>query len=301
MSAGHKFSGDKLLFLGAAVIFILSCNWIRVRQADIRHLRQWPLPSVRTGSAYRPEKWPMPDATSRSWPGPPTPAAGSGWNYEVFTPPPIYSNADATEFSVAAPLPTGASPSELEGELLAVKPEPFRLQLMGYVGGPGSYRGVFVRPGQPGTLLIREGQDLPELGLTLLRLMVKNNTGLIGGPTRAQAILRDARCGENVVLDCRSIRHTGALLAVLRSAGERQPRECREGDNWSSSGVAYRIERIQLDPPLIALTRSGPDQLHPERKVLLPVSADHRPGTIIANASASSPGSRPAGLATDHD
>lgn len=89
MNAGIKISGEKLLLLGAVAVFILSCVWVRGRQAEIHRLQHWPLLGQPSGPAYRPEKWPPPEATSRDWPSPPTPASGADWHYEVFTPPRI--------------------------------------------------------------------------------------------------------------------------------------------------------------------------------------------------------------------
>jgi hypothetical protein len=301
MTARINISDGKLLLVGAAGIFILSCVWVGAGQEDIRRLRRPWVAFAGPGPAYHPGSWPRPDATVRDWPSPTAQSSGPGWNYEVFTPPVIYSNALATDFRVAAPARQGADSTRLNGELLAVKPEPYRLQLMGYVGRPGDYRAIFVRPGQPGTLLMREGQDLPDLGLTFLSLVVKNFSGDPAGRAPAQAILHDARSGENVVLECRSIRHTGVLLAVLRTAGERQPREWREGDAWTAGSVMYRVERIQLAPPEVIVTRRGPEHSRPERMELYPAHGDNHPVRKIVSASAITAGSTAAGLASDRD
>lgn len=304
MTARINNTEGKLLCGGAAVILILSCVWVGRGQAGLRHLRHRSVALAVTGSAYQPEKWPQPEAQVRDWPSPVAQASGTGWCYEVFTPPVIYANAPATGFTVGQPTQNGADPALLDGELLAVKPEPYRLQLMGYVGLPGQYRALFVRPGQPGTLLIREGHCMADLGLILRSIKVDNISRLPGGSAQVratQAILHDARSGEDVVLDSRTTRHTGALLAVLRAAGERRSRERREGDDWTLGTVTYRVERIQLDPPEVVLTRPGVDPSRPARMVIHPASGVHHLGQPSANSSAVTTISTAAGLASARD
>ena len=89
----------------------------------------------------------------------------------------------------------------------------------------------------------------------------------------AFAVLQDDRSGADVVLDSRSPKFTATPLAVLRSpAGDSSPRELREGESFSDGISTYLIERIQLDPPEVAVTREAPGLPAPESRILHPVT-----------------------------
>lgn len=280
MSPAQPLSLAKL----AAVFSLLACAgsvaWVVLQQGRVRQAG---------GAAVLPEFGgaplesrplaPLAMETPR-WPQPPAQSQGGGWIYEVFTPPVIFYNAAARSFAVTAPqYANEALPTAFGLELLAVKREPFRLQLTGYFGGPGDYLGAFVSPGQPQTLLAREGRRFAELGLTLQSLDVRKVALQTEAPgpvwdIAAFAVLLDERTGAQVTLDNRAPLLTDTPLAVFQITGNQgRPREFREGDTFADEQASYRIERIQLEPPEVVVARTTPGLPVPEIRVLRPAAA----------------------------
>jgi hypothetical protein len=260
----------------------LSLAWTWRQQAGIRHVRGETVTPVLTGQPYAPTAWHLPDTTVAAWPKAPTQSQGGGWLYEVFTPPIIYYNTGARSFAVSPPqYPTlTEQPGGLVFglELLAVKLEPYRLQLLGYFGEPGDYLAAFGGSRSPETLLARTGRRFEQLGLTLKSFEVRKVTVESGaaGPVydvAALAVLQDEQTGAEVVLDSRSRKLTDTPMAVFKLPGATgRPRELHEGDTFDDDGTTYRVERIQLDPPEVVVARITPGLPVPEMRVLRPAA-----------------------------
>ncbi len=270
---------DPLLFAVALAAAGLSAGWVWRQQAGLRALQNEPVTPVLTGSAYVATGWPALEATAVVWPKAPAQSQGSGWLYEMFTPPVIYYNPDARSFAVTPPDALAAPEGTGFGlELLAVKLEPYRLQLLGYFGAPGDYLAAFVSPHSPETLLARTGRRFDLLGLTLKSFAVRTVAAESGaaGPVcdvAALAVLQDEQTGAEVVLDSRVRKLTDTPLAVFQLPGVPGPaRELHEGDTFAGEGATYRIERIQLDPPEVVVARSAPGLPVPEMRVLRPAA-----------------------------
>jgi hypothetical protein len=73
-----------------------------------------------------------------------------------------------------------------------------------------------------------------------------------------------------VTLDSRARKLTDTPLARLKLATEKQPRELREGDEFTDATAIYRVERVQLDPPEVVISRQVAGLPLPETKVLRP-------------------------------
>ena len=212
-------------------------------------------------------------ATAAQWPKPSPQSGGHGWVYEVFTPPVIYYSPLAGTFTV---MPPETAAGAYGFELLTVELEPYRLQLAGYYGNPDELVGAFTSRQLAAPLLGRNGRHFPELGLTLRNLEVRKVPVNPGGPVpafevAAIATLFDERAGTEVTLDSRTRKLTDTPLARLRFANEKQPRELREGEEFSDASATYRIEHVQLDPPEVVISRRVANLLQPETKVLRPV------------------------------
>jgi hypothetical protein len=199
----------------------------------------------------------------REWNPPVAQSRGPGWVYDVFTPPAIVR--DSTSGRLALDLPEGGAPAELE--LIAVKREPYRLQLTGYFGGPGNYTVVFAREKSPGVVLARGGFCFEPSGLILQSFANKGMSGEPDAP--AEAVLLDWGTGERVVLVCGRRKLTDVPFAVVQagSAGG-PPVELREGDSFHSAGSDYRVEHITLEPAEVSLTTISPDPAQIKRCVL---------------------------------
>ena len=276
---------EKLLLALVTAGLAVSCLWLRQQQPGIRLLRMQPIAAQLSGSAYELSGLRLPEATTAVWPKAPAQSHGSGWLYEVFTPPVIYYNTLARSFTVTPPLylADGGTPFGLE--LLSVKLEPFRLQLVGYFGGPNDYLAAFTSPSQPETLLAREGRHFERLGLTFKSFEVKkvvvehNDTWPVYDVT-GLAVLLDDKTGAEVVLDSRARKLTDTPLAVFKLLnGDGKPRELHEGDTFTDDTSTYRIERIQLEPPEVVVAKQTPGLPLPETRVL-------HPGAQVAGESA---------------
>lgn len=147
--------------------------------------------------------------------------------------------------------------------LLAVKPEPYRFQLIGYLGHAGAYKALFSSQGSAETLLAEAGLRLGDSGMVLQSFSVRplavgeNEAGPVHEAV-AQAVLRDELTGAELTLDSRGPCLTGRWLAVLQPAPARgAPREVGEGDLLVLDDVVYRVQRIRPDPAEIVLQRDG--------------------------------------------
>lgn len=262
--------------LGAAVAVLLgSAAWFWRQQDRITLLRAQPAAAPLSGEAYARLKFPAPARAPKAWAKPAAQSQGAGWIYELFTPPVIYYHAQARAFSVTPPsiFQDGAVAFGLE--LLDVRRELYRLQLMGYLGEPQDYLAAFVSTELPETLLARPGRRFDELGLSLVDFTVRKvNLAAPAEPPvydiAAFAVLTDERTGERVTLDNRERKFTDTPLAVLRVGPKAPPREVREGDEFSDEQATYRIERIQLFPPEVVVARQVPGLPFPELRVLKP-------------------------------
>lgn len=280
MSELIKTNYDKLLVALAAAVLAVSGGWMWSHHVDIIRLRHQPVTAELAGAAYAASGLPLPETKPAVWPKPTAQSQGSGWLYEVFTPPVIYYNALAKSFTVAPPvnLADGGAPFGLE--LLDVKFEPYRLQLVGYFGEPGDYLAAFVSPNQPETWLARSGRRFDQLGLTLKsfdvrKIVVAHTDAWPVYDVAALAVLFDEKSGTEVVLDSRARKLTDTPFAVLRLVADGSaPRTLHEGDTFSDDTGSYRIERIQVDPPEVAVVRQTPGLPLPEIRILRPAGKD---------------------------
>lgn len=222
-----------------------------------------------------------------TWNPPPPQSRGREWVYDTFTPPEIFYHARAKQFTVRPPAGLGDETTEAFGvELVSVRPEPFRLQLIGYVGDEGKWRGTFENVATGEVFLGGAGRRVPELGLVIESLDVKPQpVALAESMTTWQRVatarVRDERAGREVLLTHRERQVTDSRFAVLAVAGETAAREVRAGDSFKVGPVTYRVDRIQLSPVAVEMTRESPDLAQPDRRTLTPRPlevTDEKPG-----------------------
>lgn len=265
--------------LGAACALAVGAGaWAWQQQAGLRALRAQPEAAALTGAAYARAEFAAPARAPKAWGKPAPQSQGGGWIYEIFTPPVIYYHASARAFSVTPPSAFQDSALAFGLELLDVRRELYRLQLMGYLGSAQDYLAAFVSPQLPETLLARPGRRFEELGLTLRDFAVRKVNVAAPGELpvydiAAFAVLQDERTGEEITLDNRARRFTDTPLAVLRLGAQAKPREVREGDEFTENDATYRIDRIQLDPPEVVVAKQVPGLPFPELRVLKPAGA----------------------------
>lgn len=228
-------------------------------------------PAVVDAVAVKTDTWTPPSAQSR----------GRDWIYDTFTPPEIFYSARSRQFTVRPPTGlTDDEPSEAFGlELVSVRPEPFRLQLIGYVGADGNWRGTFenVRSGE--VFLAAAGRRVPSLALSIKSLDVRPQPIEIAQSmtTRqrvATVVVRDENTGRDVTLTHRERQFTGTLFAFVAATGQAATREVRAGDTFTLGQATYRIDAIQNTPPTIEVTKESPNLAQPDIRTLTPRESD---------------------------
>ena len=291
---------EKRVAVVAATVLIANLGWVtwRHRRAVpptepalarlVSAALEFNLPAV-TPTDRAPFAWLRPAAAERD---------GRGTPADLFTPP----ASDAT----SSPLATAAiqSADAAEGdepfglELVRVEPEPFRLQLAGYYFGPEGLVAAMVGPAGDEPLFGHDGTEFGALGLTLLSLDLNRFAAESGGTQAAPevaavAVLWDDVAGGEVVLDSRARQTTGRLRAVVRLAESDTRREIVEGATLSDRTHEYRIDRIELDPPAVVVTRFDPKHADTQRRVLRPAADEARgnrkaePGFAAGNSAPS--------------
>jgi hypothetical protein len=228
--------------------------------------------SAQAGSPGAPRCWLEPVAQRR----------GPGWIYDLFTPPAVrYDQRSRTLTATPAPELVSADTDEVSPdlELVEVRREPFRLQLVGYAGGPGELRGIFLDIRKGETTIGRAGDHLAGCGLSVKRLGVTGG-GFRGGAETGEPIVvatvADEATGNEVVITSRGRCWSGTLLALV--ASRRTPgfrRELREGASFALDGASYCVKRIDEDPPLMVIADLADAGI---------VSAIHPPGPPHAPA-----------------
>jgi hypothetical protein len=241
-----------------------------------------PAPTVELANTeYTPKAPDAPAIKTETWAAPGPQSRGRDWVYDTFTPPEIFYNARSKQFTVKPPSSL-MDEEQLEAfglDLIAVRPEPFRLQLIGYAGNEGNWRGTFANVATGQVYVATTGRRFPELGLTLKNFDVPLQTISAGESMTtkqrvAVAVLRDEKSGRDVTLTHRERVFTGTLFAFVATTGEDATREVRPGDTFKIGEASYRIEAITLTPPTVEVTKESPSLSQPDRRVLTPREAD---------------------------
>jgi len=161
-------SQDKILCGAALLLLLASAGWTLLQNSKLEALRNAASANA-PQSAYAPAGIDAPTVSTKTWPVAPSQTRGADWIYDVFTPPEIYYNEATKQFSVTPPvtvtIPEPEAPFGVS--LISVKQDAFRLQLVGYVGGEGDYRGTFEDTVSGETGVGRTGKVFPKLGLAI--------------------------------------------------------------------------------------------------------------------------------------
>lgn len=271
-------NSDKILVGAAALLVVASAaafGWMAMRHPMMTTA---PLPRVELASTpYEPTAPDAPPVKTETWSPPTAQSRGREWIYDTFTPPEIFYNARSKQFTVKPPSSL-LDDDALEAfgiELVAVKPEPFRLQLIGYVGGEGSWRGTFQNVASGEVFLGYAGRRVPALGLTIKSLEVKAQPIRVGDNTTvsqrvATAVVFDERANREVTLTHRERQYTGTVFAFVVATGETATREVRAGEMLKFGETTYRFEEIKTAPASVEVVKESPTLSQPDRRTLLP-------------------------------
>lgn len=179
------------------------------------------------------------------------PSVDAPWTFDLFTPPAVVRNAETGGFA----LMTLESPMVEEGddiELLAVMPPTVRLQLVGYVGERGNWRGVFEDRLTGETHLARAGQHL--LGWRVKDVRVQQNPELRPdnmplSQWLADAELEDVTSGEILRLTNEAPATAAPPRARLRFKPTQDVWEQAVGTERVFGAAVVRLTAVQIEPP----------------------------------------------------
>lgn len=273
---------EKFVLVAAVIGAVASTAIFGVMTMRRSRVPEAPVASVTLSEApYTPTVTDAPVVKTDLWNQPVAQSRGRDWVYDTFTPPEIFYNARSKHFTVKPPVAASDElPEEPFGlELVAVRPEPFRLQLIGYVGGEGNWRGTFQNLVTGEVFLASAGRRVPNLALTIKALDVRAvDVALPKSMTTRQrvatAVVHDERTKRDVTLTHRERQFTGGLSAFVAPAGESGAREVREGESFKLGDASYRVEKISLAPPSIEVTKEASTLAQPDRRTLTPRDAD---------------------------
>jgi hypothetical protein len=139
-------------------------------------------------------------------------------------------------------------------DLVATRELPFRLQLIGHFGEGANLSGIFAADGLAGPLLARNGEELPELGLTVEAIVTTPDAA--ENPDRVVARVRDQRAARLVELPESVRARSGVGAALLAPHG--LPGEAIEflvGEVVEIEGQEFRVESIDVSPASVRLRR----------------------------------------------
>ncbi|MES2693928.1 MAG: hypothetical protein V4773_10680 [Verrucomicrobiota bacterium] len=269
-------SSDKALLSAAAVLILLSAGTFGYLGYKAMLSPSGPIPQVELASVpYEAVGADAPAVKMETWAAPVAQSRGREWIYDTFTPPEIFYSARTRQFTVRPPASLMDDESlEVFGlELVSVRPEPFRLQLIGFVGEEGNWRGMFQNMVTGEMVLGGSGHKVPKLNLTIKEFTVRQQA--IGSPesmtTRqrvANAVVRDEISGTDVILSHRERFFTDTVFAYLAEPGETATREVRSGDVVKIGDASFKIEKIQTTPPTVEIVKESPSLPQPERRVV---------------------------------
>lgn len=278
MTLPRLVSVEKALACVALSVVVVTSAWWWQQQTTLRRLQAERVTATLVGATYARAEVPASVEVGQPWRKPGPQSTGGDWIYELFTPPVIYYHTLAKVFTVTPPMYLAEKKNLPFGlELVGVKFEPFRLQLVGYLGSSGDYIGTFVSDRAPQTFIGRAGARFAPLGLELKSFEIRrvNVASQDASPVydfAGYAVLRDEASGTEVTLDTRAPKLTDTPLAVLRSLDDKpgKPRVLHEGDSFQQGDATYRIERIQMDPPEVVVAKQTTGLPYPETRVLKP-------------------------------
>lgn len=277
-----SFAKEKFQLAVAAAVVVVSTAVFGVMRWRSVGAPTGPVAQAKLADApYVPAATDAPVVKTDLWNQPAAQSRGRDWIYDAFTPPEIFYNARSRHFTVKPPLGAGEDvPEEPFGlEVVSVKPEPYRLQLIGYVGGEGDWRGTFQNVASGEVFLAGAGRRVANLAISIKQLSVdsvevKVPDSMATRQRIATAVVHDEGTGKDVILTHRERRYTGGWAVFVAQAGESAVREVREGESFKLGAASYRIEKIQLSPPSVEITKESPTLSQPDRRTLNPRDVD---------------------------
>jgi len=270
-------SQDKILFGAALLLLLASAGWMALQGSKLSQLDDSNVVNP-TSTDYMAAGIDAPTVATKTWPKAGGQSSGAEWIYDVFTPPEIYYDAVSKKFSVTPPVPPPVDPvveAPFGVELVQIKPDAFKLQLVGYIGSEGDYRGTFENTVSGETVIGRAGKTIPSLGLMIKSFEVKKITitskdSMDTYVTEAIAVVVDTKTGDQVTLTNKHRSISGEPFAVLKVDGSDQPVPYRAGATFQVGTAKYTVVSVTVEPPLAEVRKESPDLKEPITKTLTP-------------------------------
>jgi hypothetical protein len=270
---------DKIICGVALVVLLASLGWMLSQKGKHDAMHRASRESI-TVAPYEPTNLRDYQANSPMWFAPPAQSSGAEWTYDVFTPPEIYYDASSNRFSVSVPtLPKKEVIVEqpFGVALVQVKQDAFRLQLVGYVGAEGNYRGTFENVLAGKTILGRAGKKIADLGLTIKSFEVKRNvvkqavgTSLVDFEATAEVV--DDETGEVFNLTNKNRLSKGTPIAVLHVDGVAEDVPYKAGATFNVGDAHYTISSVTTEPAEVVVVKESPSLKEPVTKTLTPIT-----------------------------
>lgn len=285
---------DKILLAMCAIVFVALAARSFLRLSKLEEIASRNPVAGIVSKPYESERATMPTIGTVSWPDAPAQSRGRDWVYDLFTPPVIYYNPQTAQFTVTPPVVNTPvvvkDETPFEVDLVEVRQEPYRIQLVGYVGSEDSFiatfevvdSGVETVIGRPGRVF--EQHEFRLQSLDVRRMTTNSSESMPVVETVAVAVIVDDRTGREETLTNRERKMLPRLQAVLRLRTN-PPREqvVREGMSVEANGYNYLVTQLSLSPQQAVVSRRSSGSLGAaETRTLVPLpGAIALPGTSV--------------------
>ncbi len=258
---------DKVLLVVAILLVVASVVLVgMLKQRFDPLLLSAPATPAQKG-AYARVSVPVAEVKTEEWKDPSAQSDGPDWVYEVFTSPKIYYlPGPPPKFIAHAPTLVPIPPQPPFGLVFwQVKPDPFRLQLVGFVGQDGVFSNSQIGDPMDGqTFLARSGKELPELHLLIKSFEVKllPMLDLPEGSTpiyeyAGVAVVEDTMTKEDTTLTTQSRLLNGRSYAMIKTVDGVALDPMKAGATIAlPNGRKYKIDEVSDTPPVIKVTKT---------------------------------------------
>lgn len=262
---------DKIFVVAGVLAFLGSAALAFFRFEKLEEISgRNPAPLIKP-VPYDPQTGRVPTIEAVFWPDAGPQSRGREWVYDVFTPPVIYYNRETKQFTVTPPTPTEPivtpEPGGFAVELVSVRQEPYRIQLVGYVGTDAGPLAT-LEDIESGDLLVgRAGKVFEPEQFTLKSFDIRQVTTSSSESmpvieTVGFAVIVDHRTGREETLTNLERKMLPRLQAVLRLRTDPpEQRAVREGDSITVDGYAYLVTQLSLSPAQAVVSRRAPDAI----------------------------------------
>lgn len=253
------------LFIGAILVLLASALWVGAQRSELRRVRAALADPARHGSGFAPGDAGGAPPSAVVWSDPAAASGGGAWVYDLFSPPAIYYNHATQTFGLRWEPPTQPGPARPFGvELVAIRRDLFRLQLVGYAGAEGDWRGVFENALTLETFLARPGRVVADLDIRIESVDLRRDAIVAEDDASAReriavARVRDQSTGESVELTSQGRKYLGPLIATLSPTGGGPRVEAAAGAEFDLGGNRFKIESIDVANVAVEVTRRGVD------------------------------------------